>query len=1677
MKNIKLIAFYLLHFIVALSISHISMADDTEIYLNNDAVDASGVRPNVLFVLDTSSSMNTEVGNTGLSRLEHMKEALRIIINQSNNVNMGLVRFHRIGGTVLYPVRNINEAVEVVDQGGNAVGASDLVIQLRQGGDDAEEDISTGEVDILSDRLELTHVDGASATSVDLSIPVAQQNDDAEEESDGNMYRGSSDLEFMADGSDLQKIGIRFQSVDIPQGAIITSAKIRFYLDNTRNEGAIDIKIVGHKTANSPEFPDSDYDITHRINNNPTDASVIWTPPATSLDVGDDFYADGLSTIAQEIVNQSGWVSGNAMTFLFQRESGDGAHEVESYSDSSKRPRLFISYSLSGGDPVAQKVGLRFNTVMIPKGATITSAVIEFEAASAQSATTNLILNGEAIDHSPAFIAADNNISQRTLTSATVPWENVESWSVGERYLSPSVISIIQELVNRDGWCGGQALSFVVSGTANSLRMAQSYEGDPGAAPILRVSYDPDTIPDDTCIDIEVQASISNGSDDVEESSNGNIDLTSSDLELVHDGSDQTIGLRFRNVFIPHGSTVRSAYLVFSDDVTEPESGAVSLTIKGENVDDSAAFNSVVANVSDRVTTGNVSWSPGAWGAASDWYSSPEVTSIVQTIVNRGGWTSGNSMSFIITGSGSGKRVANSFDGEAGMATRLVVVVAGGTGDETADVPVQTVRNKLLEIVDNLQYKSSTPIPESLYEAALYYRGDDVYFGRTRGRGHDGNAPNANDSRSQHTRVSHPLSWSGTGTIVRPDGCTVSNPNTTACIGESISGEATYISPIEQTCQANYQIFLSDGDGGYYDDGENLMNTMMSGTPFAGCHGGNACSIALTGFLHSVDQSAILDEVQTITTYTIGFNSAGSPDFLRAIAAAGGGSFQTASTAGELAEVFQTILSEVLDSTSSFSAPTVSVNAFNKLFHDDDIYFSTFLPATTVRWGGNLKKYKAYDVTCTFDDEGILQSCTDEEGDAVTDVNLQCAYYNKAISNCSSIVDANTDPATDATGQFVETSQSFWTDNGVNDGHDVQLGGTGAEISYVRKVYIENANSFTRLTEDVATFGDGDYSASLRALLDAGDSLSDNAYQNLANWILGEDILDEDEDTTTTDRWAFSDALHSQPLVITYGKETDGDSIKKIFIGTNDGMLHMINAESGAEEWAFMPEAMTAMQIAIMNNTNGDHRSGVDGNIRSLIIDNNQNGKIEPENVAGKRDKVYIFFGMRRGGRDLYALDVTPSVTQTNALAVNGITPSLLWKIQGGTTAGFERLGQTWSTPQLTQVWYDGSKKTVVMFAGGYHEAMDTADGYTRDAAGYGDAVYMVDALTGALLWRGDETGIAVGSESVTAFADMDYPIPSDLAILDTNGDGAANRVYVGDTGGQVWRIDFKNANGGMAGSGARLAHISAPDDNGDLADADKRKFFYAPDVSLIKDFQFSDKAAAYDVLIMVSGDRSAPNSDVVHNRIYMFRDYVISGTIYDESHLTAPADGDPEYRRFVDSLTEDDLYNATLNTIQNEDGSLDADEVTDLRAKDGWYINLHDGTTDDGIDEDWVGEKGLSEPAILSGFVILTTYLPAGEAVENNDDICASPIEGNGRVYAMSLLTGKAVFSSWEDDVDTYERGDRVYNRSLTGIPSSPVIRMTKKGPQILIGGGGGILEIDANISLPIVRSSWKEL
>lgn len=1327
---------------------------------------------------------------------------------------------------------------------------------------------------------------------------------------------------------------------------------------------------------------------------------------------------------------------------VVQDSQDDAVQTVSSGAVSTTDTTLYLH--TNGG--AERQAGVRFRNTYIPQGVTITSAKIAFKASGSDSDTVALRISADKIADAPIYTTATSNISGRAQTTATVDW-NVGAWTSDNFDETPDLKAIVQEVVNQTDWCRGNAMAFTFkrNGSNTGQRRARAYDtynSNGYAAPqvALIVTYDPSTVPTTSSCH-QVVRRVNQGTDDAEErQSNGSMTLTGT-LQLIRATNDQYVGVRFQNLGIPQNATINSATLEFEVDSTN--TAPTSLTIKGEATGNSTTFTSSADNISTRSqTTASVSWSSLPNLAADLKLASPDIKTVVQEIVNRSDWASGNAMAFIL--SGSGTKNVESYDSEPAAAPLLRVRYSSNTATQ------KTVREQLKELIVPMRAEANTPIVDALYEAALYYRGnfrsgEGVDYGKKR----DGQS----GTLARWTRVSHPESYTG-GTLFTPSGCTATDPDSASCILEEITGSPVYTSPIAYSCQSNHIVLLTDGAATANNSVAKIKT--MAGVSTCTGTGDEECGVNLTAYLHTSDQSSLANITgvpQTVATHTIGINI--SNTFLSGLASNGGGFYKTANDANEVISAFTSILNDVLKQPTSFVSPSLSVNAFNRLYNRDEVYFTLFSPQLSVAWPGNLKKYTlCASGTCTF---------------------------GEVMDNSS----PDPLPAIGSDSKIKSTATSYWSSPG--DGPQVQVGGAGAKItSYAtsgRRVYTYTGTSDAPASPEdlsgsshVVTTGN---SAITQAMLGATSSTERDA---IINWMRGQDLEDEESDGVTNEmRWPFADALHSRPTTIGYGG-TQASPVIKLIVGTNDGGVRMIDTSSGEEDWiVYLPEFLS-QQKTLKDNSNGTHTVGVDGSPTVRIVDNNNDGIIDPNDS----DKVQLFVGMRRGGKYIYAFDLTPDTSTgplTTSSAIGTIKPRFMWRISNNTT-GFGVLGQTWSRPLLTQVWVkcptgdtscqsgvsgqkDSKARTVLLFGGGYDPAFDSKLGGSGE--GMGNAIFMIDPDTGSRLWWAG--GSSSGADLVVP--EMKYSIPSDLALLDSDRDGITDRIYVGDVHGQLFRVDLSNQidpdassttgrNDGTNTKGYVFADIGCGNSvDGDVGtrsndcsattNQNRMGFFYPPDVAQIEDDTYASTGnTIYDYVTIGTGDREDPldkkTQDIsqgpVHNRIYAFRD--------SNTKLGPPA-------TIPSALTHAVLYNANTDTLRNTADSGYAAALTAIKNSKGWYIDLMKSTT-----PNWIGEKVLARTTIFAGVLYVTTYTPPQTG--GTPTACGSPAEGTANQYALNLLNASGVYNS---------SGDRS-GEIGGGIPSELVIIIREGGTSGLIGTSGGAKLTQPPQNLPQHRTYW---
>ncbi len=167
--------------------------------------------------------------------------------------------------------------------------------------------------------------------------------------------------------------------------------------------------------------------------------------------------------------------------------SNDDAEENVA-TDKVKPASSDLEFGDQGGKN--QLVGMRFNNLDIPQGATITNAFIQFQVDETHSGAAALMIKGQATDNAPIFARANGNISSRNRTNAVVDWQPASWTTVGEAgsdQQTPNIGSVIQEIVGRPGWSNGNSLAIIITG--NGRRVAESFNGDAAGAPVLHVDY------------------------------------------------------------------------------------------------------------------------------------------------------------------------------------------------------------------------------------------------------------------------------------------------------------------------------------------------------------------------------------------------------------------------------------------------------------------------------------------------------------------------------------------------------------------------------------------------------------------------------------------------------------------------------------------------------------------------------------------------------------------------------------------------------------------------------------------------------------------------------------------------------------------------------------------------------------------------------------------------------------------------------------------------------------------------------------------------------------------------------------------------------------------------------------------------------------------------------------
>jgi Tfp pilus tip-associated adhesin PilY1 len=779
--------------------------------------------------------------------------------------------------------------------------------------------------------------------------------------------------------------------------------------------------------------------------------------------------------------------------------------------------------------------------------------------------------------------------------------------------------------------------------------------------------------------------------------------------------------------------------------------------------------------------------------------------------------------------------------------------------------------------------------------------------------------------------------------------------------------------------------------------------------------------------LYTTDVSPLLGQ-QNVTVYTIDvFKDHQDPDetaLLFNMAKYGGGRYFQATNEESIISALRQVMIEVQSVNSVFASASLPINATNRSQNENQVFIGMFRPDPTgnPRWYGNLKRYqiarfgndfKLADASnppqeaVSTTGQGFVQPCATSFW--TVDSGPYWLFQNGSAGQCTTAgTSAVFSDAPD--GPLVEkgaVSEVLRRGNAPPTSAGVQSPLPGV-----------NRNLYTCATSASCCPGCGtaqettlvDFDATNVSKAQLGDaSMADLRRDNIINFTRGLDIDDKNTNASTADvrPSVHGDVAHSRPLPVNYGTGTG----VVLFYGANDGTFRAVQGSDGKELWAFLAPEHHAKLARLTDNS-------------PPILYPNQ---VSPPANATSKDyffdgsaglfqnadnsKVWVFPSMRRGGRMLYAFDVTTATK-----------PSMKWKAgcdeTGTCTAGFEQMGQTWSTPAVALVKgfsAGDADKPLIIVGGGYDDCEDedaVPNTKCDPSVRIGNRVYIIDANTGTRLKEFTTNG----------------SVPADITLVDRDFDGLADQAYVADTLGSIYRIDFVDP-----------VSLASLDCTGPDAACTFRMTEVARTTGANRKFLFPPAAlpsANKVYLAFASGDRERPlivnypypagiNPGVL-NRAYMLID------------------------NFSTAGLPLDLDGASFTDLSA--GSSCSTPSVESQGQRGWFINLSAGASSSSTG---AGEQAVTSTAIFGGLVFFSTNRP----LPTPPGACENKLgEANG--YALNLLN-----ASGAADTLNICGGARSATFLGGGLPPSPVTGTVPVGAQgapvtVMIGGvqrGGG--------------------
>lgn len=688
--------------------------------------------------------------------------------------------------------------------------------------------------------------------------------------------------------------------------------------------------------------------------------------------------------------------------------------------------------------------------------------------------------------------------------------------------------------------------------------------------------------------------------------------------------------------------------------------------------------------------------------------------------------------------------------------------------------------------------------------------------------------------------------------------------------------------------------------------------------------------------------------------------------------------------------------------------PTIPNDELNPSVLQKFAYYPQFQPTPAKSfqlWLGNLKKYNVNNSGRLTD--ASSQLIVDNKGALITErVDLWAPTFDEAVADN----DINT------TGSKLNRF----------------MGGVKSKLSL--RADANNNTNRKLLTNRVAS-GEN-FVASSNALTTVTlDYLNTASTDNKRGYLMA--LLGYDVDPTTTAGMALitkanligtakpaelrqvGAVMHSSPVLltsqgkITYNNETSalGSTLRSDYVlfGTTQGLLQVVDATTGQEKFAFVPNEMIENQKEaflkpeVASSGLGKMFYGVDGQwtVYSEYVLNSSGQMTVGTGLNSEKGKQRVYGGLRMGGRGYYGLNLD-----------NIDTPQLMFNINPDGAAAntpLSFMGQSWSKPAIGWVRWGKTKRLVMFVGGGYDAGGDDGnaktggvkgtyggyegDAYNQGSNGRGAGVYMFDATTGELLWWSSSK--ATSSSATTNAgtiglndANMKYSVVSEIKTVDRDADGLIDHLYFGDLGGQVFRVDLDNkatALGAFAKS-RRILDLSRTDG--------KAPRFYEPPA-----FSIYDSAGkTFAVVSIGSGNRSKP-----------LQEYTVG---------TDGRNYDAIYNVYDKDVTKSNLYSMADSAFDTIDVNLDATNglkpildsnrfgiavanyVAPYSAK-GWYYQFKSNLLQ--------SEKVFSTPIVINNDMYVSTFDGSKPGLSGD---CGAGVKGESFITKFCMPFGQCTQS-----------------------------------------------------------------